>query len=150
MYHTSELHFFSLQPNGLKVLCSLPGLIESLEGKTIDRLLFQSVLAEDPGTLADSDAPTKMKEAYGFGMFGVRRTTFHRQIIDYAEKNDVKIVWGHNVVGLEQDENSVTVKFENGKTDTASFVVGCDGLHSATRIALFGKEKAEFTGLVQV
>ena len=39
---------------------------------------------------------------------------------------------------------------ENGKTDSASFVAGCDGLHSNTRISLFGKEEATFTGLVQV
>lgn len=132
------------------MLSTIPGLVESLEGRTIDRLLFQSVLPEDPGVLADSDAPTKMKEAYGFGMFGVRRTTFHRQIVEFAEKSGVRIVWGHNVVGLEQNEDSVTVKFENGNADTASLVIGCDGLHSGTRIALFGKEEASFTGLVQV
>ena len=61
-----------------------------------------------------------------------------------------RIVWGHNLVGLEQHEDSVTVKFENGNTDTGSFVIGCDGLHSGTRIALFSKEEASFTGLVQV
>jgi 2-polyprenyl-6-methoxyphenol hydroxylase-like FAD-dependent oxidoreductase len=44
----------------------------------------------------------------------------------------------------------VDVTFANGTKDTASFVVGCDGLHSNTRIALFGKEKADFTGMVRV
>ncbi len=140
----------SLQPNGLRVLSTIPGLVESLEGRTIERLLLQSVLPEDPGVLANSDAPTRMKAAYGYGMFGVRRSTFHRQIVEFAEKSGVKIVWSHTLVGLEQHEGSVTVKFENGNTDTASFVVGCDGLHSGTRIALFGKEDASFTGLVQV
>jgi len=41
------------------------------------------------------------------------------------------------------------VTFENGVTDTASFLVGCDGLHSDTRRSLFGREKPNFTGLTQ-
>ncbi len=41
----------------------------------------------------------------------------------------------------------MTVGFANGKTDTASFVMGCDGLHSDTRKTLFGKEAVSFTGL---
>ena len=44
----------------------------------------------------------------------------------------------------------MTVRFANGATDTAAFVVGCDGLHSDTRRALFGEEAAAFTGLARV
>jgi salicylate hydroxylase len=60
------------------------------------------------------------------------------------------VKWGHQAVEFEQSEDAVEVTFVNGAKDTASFVVGCDGLHSNTRTALFGKEKANFTGLVQV
>ena len=131
------------------MLSSIPGLVESLEGRIIERLLFQSILPEDACILTDTDAPSKMKEVYGYPMMGVRRTTFHRQIVDFAQKSGVKIVWSHDLVALEQTEDTVTVKFENGNIDTASIAIGCDGLHSVTRIALFGKEEATFTGLVQ-
>lgn len=108
------------------------------------------MLPEDKGLLAESDIPKKLREHYGFGMLGVSRAAFHQTLIDAAEKEGVPVIWDHKVVELEQGEDSVTVKFEKGGEDTASFVIGCDGLHSNTRICLFGNEKAEFTGLVQV
>lgn len=140
----------SLQPNGLRVLSKLTGLVESLEGGPVSKLIYHSVLPEDEGVLSKTDLPTKLKDAYGFGMLGVERATFHRQLVGYAVNQGIQIVWGHQLVGLEQHPDSVTVTFHNGKTDTASFVAGCDGLHSNTRISLFGKEEAAFTGLVQV
>ncbi|KAI0790637.1 hypothetical protein C8Q75DRAFT_95567 [Abortiporus biennis] len=138
-----------LQPNGLAVISQIPGLVESLVGSPIERLLFYSELPEDKGVLADTDAPSKMKEAYGHSMLGVKRTAFHHALIDAAKKAGIEIAFGHRLVSLKQDDKSVTVTFENGNTATGSFVVGCDGLHSDTRACLFGKEQATYTGLSQ-
>lgn len=112
-------------------------------------MLLHSVLPEDEGLLADFTFPSQPKEKVGMAL-GVRRPTFHRRLIDMAIAHGIQVVWGHQVTGLEQHGDSVTVTFQNGKTDTASFVVGCDGIHSDTRACLFGKEPADFTGLVQV
>ncbi len=67
-------------------------------------------------------------------------------------QHGVPIHWGCKVEDVVQGEDgeSVTVKFANGGEDTGSFVVGADGLHSSVRTALFGDEKASYTGLVQV
>ena len=62
----------------------------------------------------------------------------------------MRVVFGHQLVGLEEHEDHVVVRFANGQEDEASFVVGCDGLHSNTRACLFGKEAAVYTGLTQV
>ncbi|KAG1836722.1 hypothetical protein DFJ58DRAFT_817739 [Suillus subalutaceus] len=122
---------FLLQPNGLR-----DDLLFSLDGK------------ED--ILVDNDvAPDTMREHFGFPMIGVRRAEFQQLLIDTAEKHGIKIKWGHQAIEFEQSEDAVEVTFANGIKDTASFVIGCDGLHSNTRIALFGKENANFTGLVQ-
>ena len=104
-------------------------------------MIYHSVLPEDEGLLG------KVRIT---GPIGVQRPTFHRRLVDLAQEHGVEIVWGHQLVALEQHEESVTVTFQNGKTDTASFVVGCDGIHSNTRACLFGKEAADFTGLIQV
>jgi len=77
------------------------------------------------------------------------RPGFHRLIVQTAEDHGVEIHWEHSLVSLEQGADEVRVKFENGHTDTASFVIGCDGLHSNTRASIFGREKADFTGLTQ-
>jgi salicylate hydroxylase len=81
-------------------------------------------------------------------------------LAEAQEVYDIPVIYDHTLVGLmennnptsaaDEEDGSVTACFSNGVTDTASFVVGCDGLHSATRIALFGKEKAHFTGMTQV
>lgn len=104
---------------------------------------------EDILTEADI-SPDAAREQFGFPFIGVRRAEFQRFLIDTAEKHGIEIKWGHQAIEYEQSEDAVEVTFANGVKDTASFVVGCDGLHSNTRIALFGKEKADFTGLVQV
>jgi salicylate hydroxylase len=141
----------SLQPNGLRVLSLIPGLIEQIPGQSPDRMIHCSSLDGKEDILVDDDiSPDTMRERFGFPMIGVRRTEFQRLLIDTAEKHSIEIKWGHQAIEFEQSEDAVEVTFANGTKDTASFVVGCDGLHSNTRIALFGKEKANFTGLAQV
>ncbi|KAG2150428.1 hypothetical protein DEU56DRAFT_728804 [Suillus clintonianus] len=141
---------FMLQPNGLRVLSLIPGLLEQIPGRSPDSIIHCSSLDGIEDILADSDiSPDTMRERFGFPMIGVRRVEFHRLLIDTAERHGIEIKWGHQAIEFEQSEDAVEVTFANGAKDTASFVVGCDGLHSNTRIALFGKEKADFTGLAQ-
>lgn len=117
----------------------------------IEKFEFSSSVPGDVGILVQSDLPkTYFQETYGLGLMGVQRTKFLQLITGVAEEHGIEIRWDYNVVDLEQGDDYVRVKFEDGTTDTASFVVGCDRLHSRTRIALFGTEKADFTGLTQV
>ncbi|KAG1777653.1 hypothetical protein EV702DRAFT_1099798 [Suillus placidus] len=141
---------FLLQPNGLRVLSLIPGLLEQIPGHSPDRMIHCSSLDGKEDILVDNDiSPDTMRERFGFPLIGVRRAEFQRLLIDTAEKHGIEIKWGHQAIEFEQSEDAVEVTFANGIKDTASFVVGCDGLHSNTRIALFGKEKASFTGLAQ-
>ncbi|KAI0073386.1 FAD/NAD(P)-binding domain-containing protein [Panus rudis PR-1116 ss-1] len=110
-----------LQPNGLRVLSQIPGLVESIQGGHIDRMLYYSFMPEDEGVLSETDSPTQLRAAVGFGLIGVRRTVFHRLLVDTAEKHGVPIVWGHQLVDLKQEDDKVVVTFQNGKTDTASY-----------------------------
>ncbi|KAG1802654.1 uncharacterized protein HD556DRAFT_702700 [Suillus plorans] len=139
-----------LQPNGLRVLSLIPGLVEQIPGYSPDSMVHCSSLDGKEDILAEADiSPDAAREQFGFPFIGVRRAEFQRFLIDTAEKHGIEIKWGHQAIEYEQSEDAVEVTFANGVKDTASFVVGCDGLHSNTRIALFGKEKANFTGLVQ-
>ncbi|MGH3955251.1 MAG: FAD-dependent monooxygenase [Mycobacterium sp.] len=49
-----------------------------------------------------------------------------------ARELGVEIVRGAELVGLEQDD-LVRLRFSDGSTESARFVVGCDGAHSAVR-----------------
>lgn len=140
-----------LQANGLRVLSLIPGFdVDEIPGQWIDKMISRSWIPEEEATLGDSNLGIKQQDRFGYKMKGVERPGFHRMIIQMAQEHGVEIKWGHSLVSLEQGDEEVRVTFENGHTDTASFVVGCDGLHSNTRSSLFGREKADFTGLTQV
>ena len=123
--------------------------MEKLSGRPLEKLQHLSVLPDEDTALAEIDV-SGLPEVSGFPLLGVRRPLLNRTIIEVAESYGVKIVFGHQLVSLKQEANDVEVAFANGKTDHASFVIGCDGLHSNTRISLFGEESASFTGLTQV
>ncbi|KAI0675067.1 FAD/NAD-P-binding domain-containing protein [Trametes maxima] len=139
----------ALQTNGLRVLSLVPGLVDKIVGGHIQQIVQYSALPEDPGELTHSDAPGRLAAEGRLGMLGVRRTAFHRTLLEHAEASGIPIFFGHQLVSFVETIDSVVVSFANGKTDSASFLVGCDGLHSNTRECLFGKQEPAFTGLVQ-
>ena len=58
-----------------------------------------------------------------------------------AKYPTAKILWSHEVIGIEQDEKAarVIVQTPDGeKTFEADYVIGCDGANSKVRRALFG------------
>ncbi|THV06766.1 FAD/NAD(P)-binding domain-containing protein [Dendrothele bispora CBS 962.96] len=132
-----------VQQNGLRVLSLIPGIVDKLPGKQLKRMSFLSTVPGDEGVISEVD-----KEG-GIGV-GVRRHEFLALLQQSALDKGVEIHWEHKVVDVQTQPDSALVTLESGQTDTASFVVGCDGLHSNTRICLFGEEKAAFTGLTQI
>lgn len=140
-----------MQSNGLRVLSLLPNFdVSAIPSQTLDALNFRSWIPEAQASLASSAAPILGLERFGFQMRGVERPELQRMLIETALKSGVEIKWDHALVALEQGDEEVRVHFSNGATDTASFAIGCDGLHSSTRTVLFGKEQADFTGCTQV
>ncbi|EKM53958.1 uncharacterized protein PHACADRAFT_257472 [Phanerochaete carnosa HHB-10118-sp] len=138
-----------LQPNGLRVLSKVPGLVEHIRGWPVDEYGFYSVLPEDMGVLAELDQPKQLRLSQGIGPVGIRRSDLQRRLFEFVESIGVKVQWGCKLEELEQTEDSVRLRFANGVEEEASFVVGCDGLHSNTRSCLFGDQPADFTGLTQ-
>ncbi|KAH8197236.1 hypothetical protein TruAng_008594 [Truncatella angustata] len=55
------------------------------------------------------------------------------------------------LVSIDQDQSAATLHFEDGTSDVADLVVGCDGIHSAVRKCMLGAEHpaagARFTGI---
>ncbi|KAF9736457.1 Salicylate hydroxylase 4 [Paraphaeosphaeria minitans] len=46
------------------------------------------------------------------------------------------------LVSFEQDEDAVRLRFEDGTEESASVLVGCDGIHSRVRACMFDSESA--------
>jgi salicylate hydroxylase len=148
----SDIYCDRLQPNGLRVLALIPGFdTDKIPGQHIDKMCFRSWIPEEEATLIESNVPLKAKQRYGYQMQGVDRTCFRHLLVQTAKDHGVQIHSNHSLISLEQGVDEVRAKFQNGHTDTASFVVGCDGIHSPTRASIFGCDlKANFTGLTQV
>jgi salicylate hydroxylase len=139
-----------LQLNGFRVLSLIPGLLELLPKRTLDEAAVYSVVPSDERVLGQSDFPAELRREYGHGMVGIRRPELIALLADTAIAHGIEVHFERQVVGIEQTDGYASVRLENGDTDSGSFVVGCDGLHSNVRVALFGKEDATFTGLTQV
>jgi 2-polyprenyl-6-methoxyphenol hydroxylase-like FAD-dependent oxidoreductase len=59
----------------------------------------------------------------------------------FLKAPNTEVLWEHNVVSIEQDENEARVNVETPtgkKTFAADYVVGCDGANSQIRRSLFG------------
>ena len=102
------------------------------------------------GFLGSSEYPRQLREATGHPLITLHRPVMHHRIINFARELGVTIRFGHKLETLEQNDEEVTVTFANGVKETFSFVVGCDGLHSKTRVCLFGDMPADYTGVTHV
>lgn len=145
---STDLTVYSIAPNGAQVLAKIPGLIEALRaaGCEIYEMNTYSIVEEDKGLLVSVD----MKQLKVPSALLIRRSVVQTKVIEMVEKAGVRVLWDHKLEALEQGEDSVTVTCANGVKETFSFVIGCDGLHSNTRICLFGDQPASYTGFAQV
>lgn len=116
----------------------------------VDQAVLYSVVPSDERVLGQSDYPAALRHEYGHGLVGVQRPKFLALLSDTALARGIEIHFERQVVGIEQGGGFARVRLNTGETDSASLVVGCDGLHSNVRVALFGEEDATFTGLTQV
>ncbi|KAJ3031391.1 UNVERIFIED_CONTAM: hypothetical protein HDU68_004471 [Siphonaria sp. JEL0065] len=123
---------FSVLANGLKALQHL-GLYDDILALNIDKLLAMNFMRMDGSDLA-------VKPTAKAGEIDARhmlRSTFHNAIMKAVHRANIKTYGGKKLINLEQDENGVTVWFEDGTVITADFVVGADGIHSTTRKLVF-------------
>ena len=83
--------------------------------------------------------------------YGAPQLTLHRaDLLDalLAQLPPEVIRLGHKVEHVEETPASATVTFTNGARHTFEVWIGADGIHSATRTALFGPESPKYTGIV--
>ncbi|KAI1166612.1 hypothetical protein F5B18DRAFT_56393 [Nemania serpens] len=70
--------------------------------------------------------------------FEIMRGTMCRILHDAAVQHGTKFIFGTSIESLEESDNSVAVRFADGKTDSFDLVVGADGLNSRTRKMMVG------------
>jgi 2-polyprenyl-6-methoxyphenol hydroxylase-like FAD-dependent oxidoreductase len=77
---------------------------------------------------------------------GLHRHDLHLILADGAA--DVPIRFGLTAVSIDAEGDAAAVRFDDGSTAAYDLVIGADGVHSATRHAVFGGPPARVAGQV--
>ncbi|BCI53275.1 FAD-dependent oxidoreductase [Mycolicibacterium litorale] len=77
-------------------------------------------------------APERLDTAHGY-VLGIPQNVTDRLLAERAAELGAEIRRGHEVVGLSQDDDTVTVETADGSRLTSRYLVGCDGGRSTVR-----------------
>jgi 5-methylphenazine-1-carboxylate 1-monooxygenase len=128
----------NMMPHAIRVLTSL-GLQPNLEKYGVEAKEFaffnrhgQFIMAEPCGKYA----------GYEYPHFSIHRADLHKVIVDAViERLGPEFVhFGHRCVGVEQDGDDVTVRFDSAEARTGTIAIAVDGFHSAVRRQFYPNE----------
>jgi len=86
------------------------------------------------------------EEKFGAPYLLAHRGDLHAALASAVPDSCVRL--NHRLVGLDQGNDGVSLRFANGTTAVADAVVGADGVHSLIRDMLFGAAPLRFTGRI--
>jgi len=132
----------SLKPNGMRCLDAIqPGLVEQLRrlGFQVQKTTLKTSTGETIWT-----TKTPMMPKYQELTFAI--WWWHLQHTLVSELPSEVIHLNHSCINFEQNENTVTTQFENGKTVEADLLIGADGINSRVREILIGDGQPKYSG----
>ena len=84
-----------------------------------------------------------------FDLRQIHRADLHNILVREVEKNDPDCIHlEHTFESATQDKNSITAHFDNRAKTSGHVLIGCDGIRSAVRQDLYGKDDPEFLNYV--
>ncbi|KAE9381867.1 FAD/NAD(P)-binding domain-containing protein [Stipitochalara longipes BDJ] len=141
----------SLAPNGLKVLSAL-----GLTAKLTDVVQYETTkdITWDGTLLNESLLSSVTIEKYGQPLVALLRSSLNRCLKDALSTAEIPLISEFKVSEIVEGEDQVTVVAEDGRTESGSFVIGCDGINSVVRASILKShglplEHVDFTGIVQ-
>jgi 2-polyprenyl-6-methoxyphenol hydroxylase-like FAD-dependent oxidoreductase len=111
------------------------GLLPALSAHDLG--LFTNVLIRADGRPKFTVPSAIAEAAVGKRTLSVFRGDLESTLYE-AVRNRAEIRFGTTVASIDQDADQVRVVLSDGTTEHADLLVGADGVHSATRTALFG------------
>ncbi len=111
------------------------GLLPALSAHDLG--LFTTVLIRADGQPKFTVPSAIAEAAVGKRTLSVFRGDLESTLYE-AVRNRAEIRFGTTVTSIDQDADQVRVVLSDGTTEHADLLVGADGVHSATRAALFG------------
>ncbi|MBE0672571.1 MAG: FAD-dependent monooxygenase [Anaerolineales bacterium] len=131
----------TLWSNALHVLRALGVADEVIAAGS--KLQRSQIRANNGETLFDARTD-EMETKYGEPVVAIHRADLHQILINALKPNTLKL--DMNCAKFEQDDNKVTVHFENGEVDSADVLIGADGIHSVVRKQMFPEVQLRYSG----
>jgi salicylate hydroxylase len=136
-----------LSPNATKVLRAL-GLLDAVDAQSVRP---EAVHFRDWATgylIAHRPLGAVSEARYGAPYLHVHRGDLQAVLQDAARAGGIPLRLGAAFHSLDATASGVSARFADGSTFTGDVLIGCDGIRSAVRTALFGAEQPRFTGNV--
>ena len=137
--------FLGISPNGLNILKEYVALDELLTDCTPGKIRFFNARNKSIGVIDNAEQMSR----YGSETIQVKRGLLHGALRRAARQAGIPIEFGKRLVSIGQREGTVTVSFADGSVVEGDLLIGCDGIHSAVRRAIFPEAPGpEYTGLL--
>lgn len=142
----------NLTPNALRMLDHL-GVFQVIRerdyGKDIDEL---EVFDMHSAKLASSDFAGPEGKGIGnppFKALRITRGDALKAVLEVIQRQDnITLTCGKRTVDIQETDDDVAVTFADGATCTADILMGCDGIHSVTRLQHVDPARREtYTGV---
>lgn len=117
--------------NGLRLLHRL-GLYDAISQRAASTETI-TLHSKKGHTVGSAGMVGWSKEQTGFGLLRVKRTDLMDVLLEAAKSSKIPIHFGKSIVEVKESGQNIDVKFSDGTEDTADFLLGCDGIHSAVR-----------------
>ncbi|KAM0723804.1 hypothetical protein Q7P37_000794 [Cladosporium fusiforme] len=142
----------NLTPNALRLLDhlgALPIIRERDYGRTIDYLEVFDIYST---RLATSDFSGPEGKGIGnppYKALRITRGDALKGVLAAVDQNEnISLTCGKRTVDIKETADNVTITFEDGGSATGDLLMGCDGIHSVTRLKHVDPErKASYSGL---
>lgn len=136
-------------PNGSRVLIEL-GLQQKLEAVVCEAARKEIRLWNTGQTWKLFDLGRDCIERFGAPYWMVHRGDLHTILLDAVRAAKPGAIHaGYSVRGFSQNNDTITLHFDDGKPDvTGDAVIGADGVHSRLRQAAGIADKTFFTGIM--
>ncbi|MDR6804884.1 2-polyprenyl-6-methoxyphenol hydroxylase-like FAD-dependent oxidoreductase [Dyadobacter sp. BE34] len=137
--------FLGISPNGLNILREYVALEEVMADSTPGKIRFFNARNKAIGVIDNAEQASR----YGSETIQVKRGLLNGSLRRAAERAGIAIEFGKRLVAIGQREGTVTVSFADGSTAEGDLLIGCDGIHSAVRRAVFpNAPEPQYTGLL--
>ncbi|KAJ5881188.1 uncharacterized protein N7473_012241 [Penicillium subrubescens] len=133
-------------PNGLRLLHRL-GVYQKIatRGFTSSNLTLHSMQGH---IVFQQDFVGWARERTGFGYMRIKRTDLVNVLLEAVQEAKIPIRFNKRLTTIEESDTGVQVTFEDGSSDTADMLFGCDGIHSFVRRTYVDPMKTlEYSGM---